>query len=84
MTASQLAIEPQPHSASSVYYAINSALDPIREQLLSLYALHRKWREAANYADNHQAVTTLNWWHHELERSQNQASEHPALRALQT
>ncbi len=78
------AIEPQPHSASSAYYAINSAPEHAREQLRGLYALHRKWREAANYSDNHQAVTTLNWWHHELERSQNQNTEHPALRALQT
>ncbi len=84
MTATELAIEPQPHAASSIYYAINSAPEHARERLLGLYALHRKWREAANYTDNHQAVTTLNWWHHELERSQNQSSEHPALRAQQS
>lgn len=82
MTA-PLAIEPLPHTASSIYYAINSAPERAREPLLGLYALHRKWREAANYSDNHQAVTTLNWWHHELERCQSHTSEHPALRPFQ-
>lgn len=90
MSESNQAIEPQPHSASSVYYALNKAPEFAHLPLLGLYALHRKWREAANYADEHQAVTTLNWWHHELEASAQTATEHsspsahPALRALHT
>ena len=83
MTDLTQAIEPQPHATSSAYYALKSAPDAIQPQLFGLYALQRKWREAANYIDNHQAVTTLNWWHAELENSQNQRSDHPALRAIQ-
>ncbi len=82
MSETLLTIEPQPYSASSVYYALNKAPESAYQSLLGLYALHRKWREAANYADNHQAVTTLNWWHHELEAEPAKAIEHPALRAL--
>ena len=82
MSETLLTIEPQPYSASSVYYALNKAPESAHQPLLGLYALHRKWREAANYADNHQAVTTLNWWHHELEAEPAKAIEHPALRAL--
>ena len=77
-------IEPQPHHASSVYYAIKTAAQDVQPALYGLYALQRKWREAANYTDNHQAVSTLNWWHEELEQSRAQRSEHPALQVLQT
>lgn len=84
MSEPLLTIEPQPYSASSVYYALNKAPESAYQPLLGLYALHHKWREAANYADNHQAVTTLNWWHHELEKAPEKAIEHPALRALYT
>ena len=75
-------IEPQPHTASSVYYAINKAPEAAQQPLLGLYALHRKWRESANYADEHQAVTTLNWWHHALVAGVDQGHDHPALRAI--
>ena len=77
-------IEPQPHRASSVYYAIGSAPEPARLRLSGLYAVHRKWCDVANSKDNHQAVTTLNWWHHELEACQKAQTSHPALRAMQS
>ncbi len=84
MSETLISIEPQPYSASSVYYALNKAPEAAHQSLLGLYALQRKWREAAHYTDHHQAVTTLNWWHHELEATPQKAIEHPALRALYT
>lgn len=77
-------IEPTAYLASSVYYAIKRASESAQEPLHALYALHRKWREAANYSDNQQSVTTLNWWHDELQTEKKAPSEQPALRALQS
>lgn len=76
-------IEPTAHAASSLHYAIGRAPAPIQHQLQALYAIHAKWREAANSHDNHFAVTTLNWWHDTLEQAQTSTSDHPALHALQ-
>jgi phytoene/squalene synthetase len=77
-------IEPQPHRASSVYYAIGSAPEASRLRLSGLYAVHRKWCDVASSRDEHQAITTLNWWHHELEACQKAQTSHPALRAMQS
>lgn len=76
---SQLAI---PHPASSLYFAHRTAPAQQRTALRALYTLHKKWREAAVYNDQHQAVTTLNWWHHELEKIKTGEISHPALIAL--
>ncbi|GHA65647.1 hypothetical protein GCM10009007_02850 [Formosimonas limnophila] len=71
-----------PEPASSLYFAIRKAPKSAQTPLRALYTLHKKWREAATYSDQHQAVTTLNWWHHELENSQTGEINHPALIAL--
>ncbi len=85
-TTTQTTIEPQAHPASSIHYAIARAPEQVRPRLQALYALHRKWREAANAADNHFAVTTLNWWHEELQSHRAPSSSpsgHPALLVMQ-
>ena len=71
-----------PEPASSLYFAIRKAPLRSRVALRALYTLHKKWREAAVYTDQHHAVTTLNWWHHELEKVKTGEINHPALIAL--
>jgi phytoene synthase len=71
-----------PEPASSLYFAIRKAPLRSRVALRALYTLHKKWREAAVYTDQHHAVTTLNWWHHELEKVKIGEINHPALIAL--
>jgi phytoene synthase len=71
-----------PHPASSLYFALRKAPSRTKTPLRALYTLHKKWREAAVYKDPHQAVTTLNWWHHELDKAQAGDISHPAIFAL--
>lgn len=71
-----------PHPASSLSMAYRTAPRACKPALISLYALHQKWREAAIYPDQHHAVTTLNWWHHEIEKAKVGEINHPDLLAL--
>lgn len=71
-----------PYPASSLFFAHRTARRQQRTPLRALYTLHKKWREAAIYTDQHHAVTTLNWWHHELEKIKTGEIAHPALIAL--
>lgn len=71
-----------PYPASSLFFALRTARHSQQMPLRALYTLHKKWREAAAYTDQHQAVTTLNWWHHELEKVKTGEITHPALIAL--
>lgn len=68
-----------PHPVSSLAFAHRAAKKQQRPALQALYTLHKKWREASVYDDPHQAITTLNWWHHELEKTQTSDINHPAL-----
>ncbi|TDR30767.1 squalene/phytoene synthase family protein [Hydromonas duriensis] len=68
-----------PQPASSLFFALRSAPRKQQVPLRALYTLHKKWREASEYVDQHQAVTTLNWWHHELEKTLAGEINHPAL-----
>lgn len=72
----------RPHPVSSLAFAHKKADQSQRNALNALYTLHTKWREAAVYDDPHQAITTLNWWHHELEKAQRGEISHPALLVL--
>lgn len=72
-----------PQPASTLYFAMRKAPRRTQEPLKALYTLHKKWREASVYPDPHHAVTTLNWWHHELEKALTGEINHPALIALQ-
>ena len=71
-----------PYPASSLFFTHRTAHRHHRVPLRALYTLHKKWREASVYNDQHQAVTTLNWWHHELEKIKTGEMTHPALIAL--
>lgn len=71
-----------PHPVSSLAFAHKKANKQQRPALQALYTLHKKWREASVYDDPHQAITTLNWWHHELEQAQTANVNHPALVVL--
>lgn len=71
-----------PYPASSLAIAIRSAAPEQRPLLLALYALHKKWREASVFEDPHHAVTTLNWWHQELENGLHGRVTHPDLLTL--
>lgn len=71
-----------PQAASSLYFSLRKAPANTRTALRALYTLHKKWREAAVYKDPHQSVTTLNWWHHELDKARTGEVNHPALIVL--
>ncbi|MGL4767570.1 MAG: squalene/phytoene synthase family protein [Formosimonas sp.] len=71
-----------PYPASSLSFAHRHASRAQQPALLALYALHQKWRETAVYPDPHHAVTTLNWWHHEIEKAKTGEINHPNLITL--